>query len=143
MTAGADLRLEVRRRIAASPERLFAAWTTPEQLLKWWGPSGVRCSHAKVDLKVDGRYRLGNELPDGSVVFIVREFLVIEPPTTLVYTWSMEPEAAQPERVTVFFNKHGAGTEVVVVHERIHDMATREEHEMGWIGCLDGLAALV
>ncbi|HIM61015.1 MAG TPA: hypothetical protein EYM41_10665 [Dehalococcoidia bacterium] len=40
MTTDADMRLEVRHRIAASPERLFAAWTTPEQLLAWWGTKG-------------------------------------------------------------------------------------------------------
>ena len=143
MMAGADMRLELRRRIAASPERLYSAWTTPEQLLAWWGPRGVRCIQAEVELHVGGRYRLGNQLPDGRVLFIVGEFLAIEPPNRLVYTWSIEAEVAQAELVTVSFNQHGAETEVVVVHERIRDRATRDEHVAGWNGCLDGLAAHV
>ena len=79
MTTDAGMRLEVRRTIAASPERLFAAWTTPEQLLAWWGPSGVRCTSAELDLVVGSRYRLGNEMPDGRVIYIEGEFVAVEP----------------------------------------------------------------
>ncbi len=143
MTTDADMRLEVRHRIAASPERLFAAWTTPEQLLAWWGPKGVRCTEAELQLVVGGRYRLGNELPDGQVVFIVGEFLTIEPPSKLVYTWSMEGDAAGPERVTVSFNRDGAGTEVVILHERIIEKTRRDEHSAGWNGCLDKLETYI
>jgi uncharacterized protein YndB with AHSA1/START domain len=28
--------LVVRRRINATPEKLFAAWTQPELLVRWW-----------------------------------------------------------------------------------------------------------
>jgi len=41
--------------------------------------------------------------------------------------------------VTVRFEPKGDGTEVIVVHERIADEATRDDHEKGWAGCLDGL----
>ena len=94
-------------------------------------------------MHVGGRYRLGNQLPDGRVVIIVGEFLAIEPPNRLVYTWSIEADVAQAELVTVSFNRHGAETEVVIVHERIRDRTTRDEHVAGWNGCLDGLAAHV
>ncbi|HWU89173.1 MAG TPA: SRPBCC domain-containing protein [Kofleriaceae bacterium] len=135
----AALGLEVRRLIPARPERLFEAWTTPAQLEAWWGPRGVRCTRAEIDPRVGGGYRIGNELPDGRVVHIAGEFLVFEPPHRLVYTWRLE--GADPERVTVRFEPRGAATEVVVVHERIADPRARAEHERGWEGCLDGLAA--
>ena len=134
-------RLVVRRFIRATPRRLFEAWTTPSQLLSWWGPRGVRCTQAEIDLRVGGRYRLGNELPDGRVVVIAGEFLAVEPPTELVYTWRVDSQSVAPERVTVRFDQRGEGTEVVIVHERIADAVTREGHLGGWEGCLDGLAA--
>jgi hypothetical protein len=56
----------------------------------------------------------------------------------LVYSWTIEPAAA--ERVTVRFQEDGGVTEVVLVHERIADAASRERHAQGWDGCLDGLA---
>jgi uncharacterized protein YndB with AHSA1/START domain len=134
--------LEVRRVIAATPARLFEMWTTPAQLLLWFGPRGVRCTAADLDLRVGGRYRIASELPDGRTVVIAGEFLSIERPHALVYTWSIEPHAGAPERVTVRFDPPPSGTEVVVRHERIPDAPTRASHETGWLGCLDRLDEL-
>jgi uncharacterized protein YndB with AHSA1/START domain len=131
--------LVVRRTFAATPEKLFAAWTTPEQLRAWWGPRGVRCIAAEIDLRVGGAYRIGNELPDGRVLWIGGEFELVEAPSRLVYSWRMGDEPAS--RVTVQFVAVGPRTEVIVTHERIDTVATRDDHERGWIGCLDGLAS--
>lgn len=143
MTAPDELQLVVRRVIEADAARLFNAWTTPAQLQAWWGPRGVRCVHAEVDARVGGRYRIGNELPDGRVVWISGEFLVVEPPCKLVYTWAVDPGTIAPERVTVQFIAQGTQTEVEIVHERIADARKREEHAAGWEGCLDGLVNYV
>lgn len=133
--------LVARRTIRATPERLFAAWTEPAQLRRWWGPATVTCTAAEVDLRVGGRYRLANRLPDGRMLWIVGVFEAIEPPSRLVYTWRLEPGEDCDERVSVRFQPRDGGTEVVIVHERIGDEATRDHHEQGWQGCLDGLAA--
>jgi uncharacterized protein YndB with AHSA1/START domain len=137
MTAGVTL--IVRRTIRASPERLFDAWTQPALLRQWWGPESVICSDAQVDLEVGGRYRIANRFPDGSTVWISGEFEAIERPNRLVYTWRVGSAAAAAERVTVSFEARGTSTDVVVTHERIPDPATRDQHEHGWRGCLDGL----
>lgn len=139
----ATLSLVVRRFIDASPARLFEAWTTPAQLQAWWGPQGVRCTHAEIEPRVGGRLRIGNELPDGRTLFIVGEFLEFIPPEKLVYTWKIEPGVHASERVTVRFEARGAATEVIIVHERITDETARDEHSAGWSGCLDGLVAYV
>ena len=131
--------LVVRRTIRATPERLFEAWTEPAQLRRWWGPQDVECLDAQVDLRVGGQYRIANRFPDGRILWIAGQFEVIEPPDRLVYTWSVEPQTVQ-ERVTVRFERRLVGTEVVVVHERIADARTRDQHEQGWRECLEGLA---
>ena len=128
---------------APIPERLFAAWTEPAQLMQWWGPAQVSCPRAEVDLRVGGRYRIDNQLPDGRTLAIVGVFEEVSPPTRLVYSWSLDVEAAEREGVTVRFEPAESGTEVIVVHERIATEAKRDEHEHGWLGCLDGLVALV
>jgi uncharacterized protein YndB with AHSA1/START domain len=130
--------LVVRRTIRASAERLFAAWTEPRHLLVWWGPRPVTCSGAEVDLRVGGRYRIVNALPDATTLTIEGEFLEIERPSKLVYTWhtSRTPESSL---VTVRFEPRGEATEVVVVHAQIPSTAVRDDHERGWIGCLDSL----
>jgi uncharacterized protein YndB with AHSA1/START domain len=131
--------LVVRRRINATREELFAAWTQPALLVRWWGPQGVACPAAEIDLRVGGSYRIANQFPDGRVLWISGIFEVIEPPDRLTYTWKLESQTGPAERVTVCFEAHGAATEVVVTHERIPDDAARTSHERGWNGCLDSL----
>ena len=132
--------LIVRRTIRATPERLFDAWTQPAQLRQWWGPQGVECVDAQVDLRIGGEYRISNRFPDGRVVWIAGEFERIEPPDVLAYTWRVEPQTGS-ELVTVRFERRGDSTEVIVIHERIGDERTRGVHERGWRDCLDRLAA--
>jgi uncharacterized protein YndB with AHSA1/START domain len=134
-----DVTLAIHRVIAATPVRLFEAWTTPELLRAWWGPRDVRCIAAAVDLRVGGNYRLGNQLPDGRVVWITGTFELIEPPHLLVYSWQIGDEPTS--RVTVRFDPSERGTEVTVLHERIVSKAARDEHAAGWTGCLEGLDA--
>ena len=140
-----QIALVVRRTIKASVARVFEAWTQPEQLRRWWGPRPVTCSGAEVDLRVGGEYRIGNLLPDGTVVWISGEFEVVDPPHRLVYTWQIERKGAShpsDSRVTVRFEPRDGETEVIVVHEQIDTEETRADHEQGWNGCLAGLAAL-
>jgi uncharacterized protein YndB with AHSA1/START domain len=135
----ATLTLVVRRTIRASAEKLFAAWTEPAQLKACWGPQGVRCIGAELDLRVGGSYRIGNQLPDGSVIWIAGEFELIERPRKLVFSWRLEGIESEPERVTVQFEAAGDATEVIVTHQRIASREVRERHEQGWIGCLESL----
>lgn len=137
----ADLSLLVRRLIDAPPAQVFAAWTEPRQLVRWWGPEGVSCPEAQVDLRVGGRYAIANRTPSG-MVWIRGEFLVVEPPHRLVYTWRVEGMPGPPQRVQVRFVERAGRTEVVVLHERIGDPEVREEHAVGWQGCLSGLKGL-
>ena len=58
--------LVIERTLRASPERVFDAFTDPEQLTKWWWPNGFTCPAAEVDLRVGGTYRLAMEWP-GSI----------------------------------------------------------------------------
>jgi len=131
--------LEIRHVVAADPARVFAAWTDPDELRQWWGPQGVKCIAAEINLRVGGQYRIGNQLPDKSVVWIEGIFEVIEVPNLLEYTWSTNPEADYKERVSVRFEAVEIGTEIVICHRRIPTEAIRENHQQGWMGCLDGL----
>ncbi len=136
--------LVVRRHIQASPDRVFTAWTTPQHLTQWWGPPGVECTDAHVDLRVGGGFRLANRFPDGSTVWIAGVYEHIDSPNQLVHTWFMEsdPDPAS-ERVTVDFVESNGGTDVTVTHTGITNPGARDAHEGGWVGCLDGLVDLL
>jgi uncharacterized protein YndB with AHSA1/START domain len=101
----------------------------------------VTCSAAEVDLRVGGRYRIANALPDGKTLVIEGEFELVEAPHRLVYTWRAGED--QTSRVTVRFEPRGDSTEVIVLHEQIPSERIRDSHEGGWTGCLDGLEVYV
>jgi uncharacterized protein YndB with AHSA1/START domain len=140
-TSSGTVALIVRRRFKSEALKLFEAWTSPDLLMAWWGPRGVTCPEAEVDLRIGGTYRLSNLFPDGRTIWITGEFQKIEKPTLLVYTWKHEGENPT-SRVTVRFDKVLDGTEIVIVHEKLADEESRRRHQEGWIGCLEKLAAL-
>lgn len=137
--AAPALSLVTRRLVRASAAHLFAAWTEAERLVQWWGPRGVRCTGAEIDLRVGGRYRIGNRFADGREVAITGVFERIEAPHCLVFSWRLDPGPDLAERVTVRFEPRGEDTEIVIVHERIATDEARTSHAEGWEGCLDGL----
>jgi uncharacterized protein YndB with AHSA1/START domain len=44
----------VVREVAAPPEEVWRAWREPEQIRRWWGPTGFTCPRADVDFRVGG-----------------------------------------------------------------------------------------
>ncbi len=60
--------LRLTRTFAAPREKVFRAWTDPEELKKWFGPVGYATPMAEVDLRVGGKYQLGmRKLPGGDI----------------------------------------------------------------------------
>jgi uncharacterized protein YndB with AHSA1/START domain len=57
--------LTIKRRIDATPEKLFRAWTEPEKITRWFGPEQVVVVHAETDARVGGLYRIVARSPDG------------------------------------------------------------------------------
>jgi len=136
------LSLVVRRVIKAPPEKVYAAWASASSLQQWWGPEGVTCPEAELDVRAGGRYRIKNAMPDGSVLWISGEFERVSPPDELVFSWSVGDAA--PERVTIRFERRGdTDTEVIVIHDKIGSTALRDGHSAGWEGCLAGLAEFI
>jgi uncharacterized protein YndB with AHSA1/START domain len=140
----AELRLT--RRYDAPPERVFAAWTEPAVLRRWWAAvQGWQTSSAAVDLRPGGRYRLSMRDPAAGAEYSVSgEYVEIVPPDRLVYTWTWEGEAeimrgSEGTLVTVEFAPDGDGTEVVITHSGFVDERIRDLHGEGWSGCLANL----
>ena len=144
-TKGAEPRavaLEVRRTLPATRDRVFRAWTRPEELNRWSAP-GEAVPTTEVDLRVGGRYRIVMRGPDGITHTVGGVYRVIEPPSRLVYTWKWEGNPSAVESVvTVEFHERGEFTEVIVRHEGLADAEDRNRHEHGWVGCLDKLSSL-
>jgi uncharacterized protein YndB with AHSA1/START domain len=133
-----ELRME--RRFSAAPDAVFDAWTNPEVLQRWWaaGP-GWETPVAEVDLRPGGRYRLTMRDPQAGAEHTVGgEYLEVQRPDRLSYTWAWEP-AAESSRVTVDFLGDGDGTRVELTHSDLPSDESRAQHEHGWNACFDNL----
>jgi uncharacterized protein YndB with AHSA1/START domain len=136
--------LRVERRFRASPERVFRAWTTPEELDRWSDPD-PGASTSDVDLRVGGRYTIAMARENGVTHRVTGVYREIDPPHRLVYTWRWETIPGFPETVvTVTFAARGDGsTDLVLVHERLPSGEAGARHQHGWTESLGKLAALV
>ena len=145
-TAAAD-RLTVTRRIRASRQRVFRAWTEPELMMRWFVEGDANMTVCDIDLREGGRYRLEGDV-GGRHWRIWGSYLAVEPPKRLVYTWAWRHDEGigTPEgdtTVTVEFHERGAETELVLTHEGFATLAAREEHSGGWNSCLNRLERVV
>jgi uncharacterized protein YndB with AHSA1/START domain len=48
-----------------SKEQMFQAWTSPELLARWWGPTGFTNTFHEFDLRTGGTWRFVMHGPDG------------------------------------------------------------------------------
>ena len=135
-------KLRVTRLLKAPRERVFTAWTTPADILKWFGPDTCQPVSAKVNLRPSGDYHIRVKSEKMGEVNLDGVFREVKWPSKLVYTWSFSgaPEINFGEsQVTVDFLDRQGATEVQITHEQLPNEEAREDHEHGWNGCLDKL----
>lgn len=137
--------LELTCALGASAERVFTALTDPAELPKWWGPSGFTTPEIWIDLKVGGGYRLGMQPPDGELFHLVGEFLEIDAPTRLAYTFRWEdPDPDDVETVVrLSLEAEGSGTLVSLWQSPFATDARLALHRAGWTDSLQRLTELL
>jgi uncharacterized protein YndB with AHSA1/START domain len=134
------LSLEIKRFIRASRDRVFAAWTDPAQLKKWFGPESVKTRNLIADVRVGGQFLWDFTDPEGKEITISGEYREVEPGKKIVFTWRLEDDEDWRNHrsiVTVeFFDREG-GSEIRLTHEKLPSEASRDDHTQGWNSVLD------
>ena len=135
----AEAMLNLMRRYAASPALVFRAFAEPQLLERWLCPdpsASLRVEH--LDFRVGGTYRLVFTFPD-AVRPVIGEYLVIDPPNLLRFTWAWEPPdefAGLETVVTVSVRAAADGCELELTHERFPNGKLKDQHASGWNGAL-------
>jgi glutathione S-transferase len=122
--------LVVRRQMAVPRERVFEAWLDSESLAHWMRPGDITHATVTVDPRVGGGFRIVMERPTHAHEHW-GEYLAIEPPALLSFTWISSSTDHQPTVVTIEFHERGAGTELVLTHRGLPAKAV-EGHRRGW-----------
>ncbi len=113
--------LEVRRRFAADPEKVFAAFAEARLVGRWLSPSpDITLTLLQFDFREGGAYRFAYGVPGGETVIVGGRYRSIEPPSKIVFSWMIEPpdeHAGIESEVTVTITREGGGAELVIRHE--------------------------
>ena len=134
--------LTLSRRLNASPEQVYAAWTEPKQLIRWFGPENINAiTHAETDVRVGGRFRVIMEDDKGELHNVSGVYQEVLPHTKLRFTWSWITTPERESVVTVTFAPAAGGTLLTLLHEQLFDEAARDGHTHGWTGSLVKLEA--
>jgi len=140
--------LDIERHFDAPREAVFAALTEPYKMNQWF--FGMPGGSAKVeqDFRVGGSYTVNMFAADGSESKCENareaeyaphgEYLEIDPPNKLVFTWISEG-FVDDSTVTVLLEEEEGGTKLVLRHEL--PAAVVEPHREGWVTCISHLEA--
>ena len=131
--------LVITRTFSVPRERVFKAWTTADQLARWFSPTDEYQVKATVDLRVGGAYRIEMHHSGGNVNTVIGTYQQIDAPQKLSFTWRWEGSPAPDTLVTIDFIPRGDATDVTMTHEKLLTIESRDQHEKGWIGCMGRL----
>ncbi len=96
----------VTRDLDAPAAKVFAAYTDPKQVPRWWGPKGGSLRVVAMDVRPGGSWRFHQRGPDGKEHTFHGKYVEVRPVTRLVYTFRTE---GQPHEVTTTIELREAG----------------------------------
>jgi len=150
------LDLVLERVVDVPPSLVWACWTMPKHLKKWFTPAPWKTIKAEVDLQPGGRFHFVMQSPEGENFPNTGCFLEVVKNERLAWTNALQPgyrpavlgsgEMDFPFTAVVSMKKHGKGTKYTAM--AIHrDESARKVHEGmgfrdGWGKALDQLVAL-
>ncbi|MGH2992420.1 MAG: SRPBCC family protein [Solirubrobacterales bacterium] len=140
-----ELTLEMKRVLPAAPSVVFATFSDPNELAKWWGPEGFTTPSLEFDPRVGGTYRIEMQPPQGDAFYLTGEFRDVDPPARLAYTFAWEdPDPDDVENlVRLSFRDLGGSTEVAFAQGPFKTEARRGLHRDGWTDSFDKLEHLM
>ena len=113
------------REIPATVEQVFAAFSHPERLARWWGPAGFTNTFSVCEFENGGRWSYVMHGPNGGNYPNESVFAEIESPTKIVIEHVSKPKY----RLTIVLASSAAGT-LVSWSQAFEDpdVASRIEH---------------
>ena len=114
-SATLDREMVITRLVNAPRELVFNAWTDPQQIAQWWGPSGFTTTIHTMDVRAGGIWRYIMHGPDGVDYKNKTVYLEIAKPERLVYLHNNDEEGDPGEfHVTTTFVEEGGKTRVTM-----------------------------
>jgi len=131
--------VRVTKRFTASAERVFDAWFDTSKICKWlFATKTGEVVRVEIDARVGGAYRIVDRR-DGEDVEHTGEYLEIDRPRRLVFTFRVPKYSQETARVIVEIVPLGSGCELTLTNECVLPEYVTST-EVGWNMILDALA---
>ena len=129
----ADREIVLTRVYEAPARLLFACWSKPEHVMKWFGPVGWPLTLCEIDFRKGGRFRFAMTGASGEQnTPFGGEYLEITPPRRLVFTNGFEQPDAEKMIWTVTFDEKGGKT-TLTIRTLFSTVAMKNSHiDMGF-----------
>jgi uncharacterized protein YndB with AHSA1/START domain len=143
----APIQLEMARVIRAPRQRVYEAWTRPEIVQQWFGPSHMMVPDTALDVREGGHYRIefretcgGTEGSTSAATGVYRR---VVPNELLEFTWCGSWDPSATSLVTISLRDVEGGTELTLRHEQFPTEESRDRHQIGWLGSFEKLAKVL
>jgi uncharacterized protein YndB with AHSA1/START domain len=135
MEASTETAVRREIQIAAQPQTIWEFLVDPDKATRWMGTA------ATLDARPGGQYRV--EVLSGNIA--TGEFVEVDPPHRLVWTWGWTDESVSPvpagsSTIEVELVPEGDGTLVRFTHSGLPDAEATQRHAHGWDHYLERLA---
>ena len=113
-TPADDRTMILDRTIDARPATIWAAWTDPGTLPRWWGPDGFTCRTLRIDLREGGEWVFDMIGPDGTVYPNHHRYTLMIPERRIDYTLHWGEDGPKHADASATFHDLGGRTRVVM-----------------------------
>lgn len=132
--------------LPVAPDRIFRAWTDPEEIKSWFGQEPYSVQHAEIDLQVGGKWLFVFDTSRESHNSLSGEYLEIVPNSRLAFTWCHKRvgndgvlQTSPISKVLVTIESDGPSTVLTVNHRDTATEDTRQNVSVGWERSLQSL----
>ena len=120
------------RVINAKREYVFAAWTNPSHLPRWFGPAGFAVETKEIDIRVGGVWRFEMIAPAGQRFPSRMQFRRIEPPRLIEFDHGADADGDPARfRTTITFDEQSDGKTVVTLRQ-LHPTKAQRDDKIGF-----------
>jgi uncharacterized protein YndB with AHSA1/START domain len=148
------LTIYITRTFRAPRQRVFDAWTKPEQIIKWRGPEEWEVLEAESDPRPGGKHRVvvhgfqKPQSPDDQPIERTGAsygvYLDVEPISLVRFTWLADWAPGEESVVTVrLSDAEDGGTLMDFTHEKFLTPQSAQGHTMGWKSAFNKLQKFV
>ncbi|WP_100643851.1 SRPBCC family protein [Alteromonas facilis] len=130
----------------APVEKVFAAFSQPEQLVQWFAPGDAVVVQVMSSFTEGGKYTLTMQESSGQQFQLIGQYMQIEENAHLRYSWAWADtleDTLITEVDVVFVEADPNTTSLTLTHSGFVNDAERDQHQHGWIDCLEKLSRLM